>query len=85
VKSELTQNNDRDPLIELVDLLYVPGSLLRFARTKSIEGVFTAKDDDSKFMKAFSKAYPYIQASLLEGLRLYSYYYMGSLIINKFL
>ena len=70
-------------LVEIVDILYVPGSLLRFAHKKRMEGVFNIPDDqESAFQRGLAKTYPYLQATCLEGLRLYTYYYIGEKLFS---
>ena len=79
MKSSLTANLDRPALEELADLLFVPSSFLRFAHTKSKEGVFQLKEQykDSRFLQTYLKVYPYLSATFLEGFRLYGYYKLG--------
>ena len=76
MQSNITSNQDRPALEELVDFLFIPTSFLRFAHTLKREGKFELKTEykDSKFWQTYSKIYPYLSACFLEGFRLYGYY-----------
>lgn len=64
-----------ESLIEIIDLLLMPSSLLRFTYDVEKEGYFKIKKEPhSQFMKSFLKVYPYMGASVWETARLYGYY-----------
>ena len=84
MESTLNSKQDTSTLIELIDILFVPSSFLRFAHKKRLEGIFQPKEkfENSKFTQIFSKIYPYLSASFLEGFRLYGYYKLAERLIS---
>lgn len=76
------QQRVRAPELELLDILYVPSSLLRLTHRKVQNGELQPKEEykDSKFTKAL----PYIMASYLEVARLGGYYLLGKAVADNF-
>ena len=81
------KNIERKPnldelLIELLDLIYIPSSMLRFAHKRKKLGDFKPKDKykNSRFWQVECEIYPYLSTSFLEVFRLYGYYQIYSLI-----
>ena len=76
----------KSPALELVDLLYVPTSILRFTHRRMQEGYFQLRNEyrDSRFAQSSTKVTIYTMASMWEGARLYGYYKLGEAIIKDF-
>jgi hypothetical protein len=71
--------------LKLLDLLYVPTSLLRLTHRKVQEGAWGQPREeykDSKFAKEFGRVAPYVMASMWEGARLYGYYNLSEAMAN---
>ncbi len=64
-------------LVQLVDFLFVPTSLIRFAHHTIKEGLWTS---DNYFSQ---NIYPYISTGLLEFIRLSGYYELGKYIVEN--
>lgn len=81
MKSKLTNNPNRPALTELADLLFVPTSILRMVHTNVQEGKLgpIEKYKDSKL----AQVWPYVGAYMYESVRLYGYYKVGEIIVEK--
>lgn len=80
----MESTNQESHLENLLDLVFVPSSILRLAHEKSRRGEFKPREEykDSKLAKIITKVFPYILASAWEGARLYAYYKIAEQIIS---
>ena len=85
---EIQSRAIKSPSLELLDLIYVPTSLLRLAHRKVQEGAWGQPGEeykDSRFAKEFARVAPYIGASFWESARVYGYYQLAEAIAKNFL